>query len=328
MSRGILILIGIAIVLAAAGITAWLLMRRQYAPRPLRLTVEGAVLRQGVADKQVPLAGAVVAVRNDGRLVSASTSDDGFFHLRVTAAADRFPLTLSVQRPGYWPESRPLTPTPRLYVIRLFPTRLRRPPAPQRQIPVANVLVRYTVLRTTAVNVGSSARTFQVRNQANQPCRHRPCSPHHRWQAAAGELILDAGQGNLFHNARVSCIAGPCPFTRMDAPQYLRGGRVLRVSALNWSDTATFLVEAEVFHPMASTSVRRSYPVIFGRVLNFTVPANAEGVSLEATVKGLTIVYPLGPQPNPVLPWTSCINNLIRNRSVAFRCTLQPGYRF
>ena len=51
------------------------------------------------------------------------------------------------------------------------------------------------------------------------------------------------------------------------------------VSARDWSDTTTFLLEAEVFHPMVSQVVHESYPVIFGDGLNFTLPSSAEGVS-------------------------------------------------
>jgi len=85
---------------------------------------------------------------------------------------------------------------------------------------------------------------------------------------------------NEFLNVRASCIAGPCPFTRIDSSGYANGGRNITVSALDWSDTATFLVEAEVFHTAISSNLRESYPVIFGRALNFTVPPTQEGVSI------------------------------------------------
>ena len=56
----------------------------------------------------------------------------------------------------------------------------------------------------------------------------------------------------------------------------------LTAKARNWSDNATFLVEAEVIHVMQSAIDHQSYPVIFGSALNFTLPQNAEGVSFEA----------------------------------------------
>src|SRR5207244_4552017 len=63
----------------------------------------------------------------------------------------------------------------------------------------------------------------------------------------------------------------------------------------NWSDTATFLMEAEVFHPMETSIVHESYPVIFGPTLNFTLPADAEGICIESDLNGERIVFPLGP---------------------------------
>ena len=46
---------------------------------------------------------------------------------------------------------------------------------------------------------------------------------------------------------------------------------------------------------MVTDYVRRSYPVIFDRALNFTLPAAAEGVCIQAEVNGEAIVFPLGP---------------------------------
>jgi len=73
------------------------------------------------------------------------------------------------------------------------------------------------------------------------------------------------------------------------------GSARFNISVLNWSDTVTFLVEAEVVHPMTSDMVRETYPVIFGRALNFSLPASAEGPSIEAEIQGDPIVFPLGP---------------------------------
>jgi hypothetical protein len=71
--------------------------------------------------------------------------------------------------------------------------------------------------------------------------------------------------------------------------------RHFKVIARNWSDTTTFLLEAEVVHPMTSDKVRETYPVIFGRALNFSLPAAAEGPSIEAEIDGEAIIFPLGP---------------------------------
>jgi hypothetical protein len=139
---------------------------------------------------------------------------------------------------------------------------------------------------------------------------------------------LDAGAGNEFRDARASCIAGPCPFTQIDASGFANGGRTIKASALDWSDTSTFLVEAEVFHTAVVSRVRESYPVVFGRSLSFTLPGSAEGVSLEAELDGVEMVFPLG--PNLYLNWASCSVRTSPNqeKSTVYQCELKPDYRF
>ena len=137
---------------------------------------------------------------------------------------------------------------------------------------------------------------------------------------------LDAGEGNEFRNARTSCIAGPCPFTKIEDEDLAQAGRALTVSARNWSDTATFLLEAEVFHPMISDLVRTSYPVIFGQALNFTMPGSAEGVTIQAEINGESITFPLG--PNLYLSWADCNARVNKDQTKVYRCELKAGYRF
>ena len=137
---------------------------------------------------------------------------------------------------------------------------------------------------------------------------------------------LKPRQGNAFRNARVSCIAGPCPFTKIESDGFPQTGSTLEVSARNWSDTATFLVEAEVVRPTVSDIVRDSYPVIFGQTLSFTLPADAEGVSIQAEMNGVPIVYPLG--PNLFLTWAECNAREDSEHTRVYRCLLKPGYRF
>ena len=98
------------------------------------------------------------------------------------------------------------------------------------------------------------------------------------------------------------------------------------VTARNWSDTATFLLEAEVFHPMASERIHESYPVIFGESLNYTLPASAEGVNIEADIDGQTIIFPLG--PSLFLSWAGCNARINPDQTRVYRCELKPGYRF
>jgi hypothetical protein len=137
---------------------------------------------------------------------------------------------------------------------------------------------------------------------------------------------LHAEEGNEFRNARVSCIAGPCPFTKVESETISRGSRDIEVAVRNWSDTATFLMEAEVVHPMVSDLVRVSYPVIFGDALNFTLPAAAEGVSIQAELNNETIVFPLGPKL--LLSWADCRGRVNADQTKVYRCELKPGFRF
>jgi hypothetical protein len=97
---------------------------------------------------------------------------------------------------------------------------------------------------------------------------------------------------------------------------------------MDWSSTATFLVEAEVFHVGIASDVREMYPLIFGRTLEFNLPSTQEGVSIEAVISGVPMVFPLGPEL--YLSWATCT---IRNgpeveKSTVYQCQLKPGFRF
>jgi hypothetical protein len=200
-------------------------------------------------------------------------------------------------------------------------------PTNQPQVKVGNVRVRYSIKAMTELNVGSAVNTFAVENKGNVPCKgQHPCSPDGKWKAAVGSASLDAGPGNEFRDARVSCIAGPCPFTQIESDRFSQGGRVITASARNWSDTTTFLLEAEVFHPMVSDIIHESYPVIFGNGLNFTLPAAAEGVNMQADIDGQTVIFPIG--PSLFLSWAGCNARVNPDQTRVFRCTLRPGYRF
>ena len=170
-------------------------------------------------------------------------------------------------------------------------------------------------------------KTFQAVNTANIPCRGNiTCSPDGKWKAAIGSISLDAGAGNVFQNARVSCISGPCAFTRIESNELSEGGRKMTVSALNWSDTATFLVEAEVVHPMVGDVTLESYPVIFGEALNFNLPPTAEGLSIGAALNKESILFPIGPAL--CLSWADCKVSVAKDQTKSYRCELKPGYKF
>jgi hypothetical protein len=306
----------------------------------LAVPIEGAVIqRDADTKKELPIADVEITASDDGRSATAISDASGYFKLvlhkrvlsdqpiRVTFRHPRYqPLNLSV------PTGRLETPH-ELYVAALVPqapASEKTPARPTRPAAlVSNIRVRYTINTRTQNNVGSAVKTFQVVNKGDVPCDHKgPCSPDGKWKATSATVSLDAGADNSFGNITASCIAGPCPFTRIDSSGFIHGGRNISVTALNWSDTATFLMEAEVYHTAISADVRELYPVEFGQSLNFTLPPTQEGVSLEAEVDGAPMVFPLG--PNLSLSWASCNvrTGPGEEKTTVYRCELNPGYRF
>jgi hypothetical protein len=294
------------------------------------ITIKGAVLSQDPdPQKQLPLAD-VEITGTDGSTASRAESDSsGFFSLTLRRGLRRRqPLTLHFRHPGYQPLDLNEFVSDQIYIARMVPliheTHVQ---SDHPDVTVSNIRVRYSVKTTTEADVGSAVKTFQVENLGDVPCKGRhPCSPDGKWKAALSSSSLDAGDGNEFRNARVSCIAGPCPFSRVEFEDLSRGARKVNVSVRNWSDTTTYLVEAEVVHPMVSDLVRESYPVIFGRALNFSLPLLAEGPSIEAEINGELIVFPLG--PDLYLNWADCHARVDKDQAKAYRCELKPGYRF
>jgi hypothetical protein len=306
--------------------------------RPGSLKLQGAVIRRdGDTRKELPVSNASVTASDGVTSVSTTSDASGYFKLTLPGAI--WPgrtVNLSVRRVDYQPFDLKIDAGLRLAGKELYVAALTPLPEQSAEISegpknvVSNIRVRYTVNSQTEENIGSAARTFQVVNRGNVPCKGQaPCSPDGNWKATAGSLSLDAGTGNEFRNVRASCIAGPCPFTRIDASGFVNGGQNITASALDWSDTATFLLEAEVFHTAIRSNVRQSYPVVFGRALNFTLPATQEGVSIEAEVDGVSMVFPLG--PDLYLSWATCTastNTSGGTTTTGYRCELKPGYRF
>jgi hypothetical protein len=301
------------------------------------IPIAGAVIqRDADTKKELPIADVVITA-SDG-VQSATTQSDasGFFKLVVRKRLlSQEPIVVSFRRPSYEPldlnvQTGRLATRDELYVVAMVPLHAKTVAGPYRpQAVVSNIRVRYTINSRTETNVGSAVKTFQVVNKGNVPCDHQsPCSPDGKWKASSASVSLDAGADNSFGNVRASCIAGPCPFTRIDSSGFVHGGRNIRVSALNWSETATFLMQAEVFHTEISSNVRELYPVIFGRTLNFTLPPTQEGVSFEAEIDRSPMVFPLS--PNLYLSWATCSvrTGPEEEKTTVYRCELKPGYRF
>jgi hypothetical protein len=317
------------VVFTGAGLAAVLLLRFHKKPSPV-IFLQGAVVRQeSDTKKESPVADVHISAAN-GLAASECVSDDsGFFRLPLRPGVQPGqPVTLRFRRPEYQPFDLNDLATDKLYVVRLIPIPRQTYVEPARaEVVLSNVRIRYSMKSTTVVNVGSAVKTFQVSNKGNVPCGgHQPCSPDGRWRAAIGSASLEAEQEYEFHNARFSCIAGPCPFTKVERNGRSQDSRSFRVSVLNWSDTVTFLLEAEVVRPMITDIVRDSYPVIFGQTFNFALPAEAEGVTIQAEINKTTIVFPLG--PSLLLSWAECSARVNPDHTTLYTCELKPGYRF
>lgn len=320
--------------LAAALVTLFVVRNQHWRPRTT--SIQGAVVRKDTDPrKELPISNATVTATDGLMTVQTHSDASGYFHLKFRLNV--WPgqaITLSFRHPDYETYDMTLHPGIRANVQRLYIAELTSlrsetpPPVNQTSSLVDNIRIRYTVNSQAVTNIGSVARTFQVVNKGDVPCnRQAPCSPDGRWKAATGSLTMDAGPDDEYREVRVSCMAGPCPFTRIDSDGYSQGGRVIKATALNWSGTTTFLLEAEVFRTAMTSIVRESYPVIFGQALNFTLPPAAEGVSIEADLNGTSMVFPLG--PDLYLSWATCTARTSREgeHATAYRCELKPGFR-
>jgi hypothetical protein len=304
---------------------------RNYQRRPLML--RGAVIKQDDdPNKQSPIMDVEISEANGLATTSTKSNFMGSFAIPlVRGVGQNDSVTLRFLHPDYVPLDLTELVGDKLTIVHLVP--IHKDPEETTVQPdhpaitVANVRIRYSTESVTQENIGTGVKTFQVQNVGNVPCQNSaPCSPDGKWKAATNSESLDAGEGSVFRNARVSCIAGPCPFTKIDDDEFSQGGRTIKVTVRNWSDTTTFLFQAEVFRPQISDIVRMTYPIILGTSLDFTLPPNAEGPSVEAELNGENIIFPLG--PIPILSWSDCKVSVAKDKSRFYRCELNSGYRF
>lgn len=293
-------------------------------------SIEGVALTQDMdVRRQVPISGVQVTAVVGQNVIHGTSDATGAFRLPLTGAVWlRETVELQFRHPGYKPLNLSQRLTNEIYVVRMVATNVSSAGGVSNaQTALKDVRLRYATKATTPMNVGSVAKAFEVVNKGNVPCDGAAvCSPDGQWKAAIGGVTLDAGEGNEFRNVRTSCIAGPCPFTRIESDQASGGGRIIKVSARDWSDTVTFLVEAEVIQTRRSDLILNAYPAIFGREMSFTLPPAAEGPSIEAVTNGSEIVYPLGPALT--LSWALCQLRVGSDGTKLYRCELKPGYEF
>lgn len=321
------IVTGVLALAALGAFAAGLLLVRFYRRGPTVLV--GAVVQQAAnPSEESPIADVEISAANLA-IQPTRSSFSGYFKLALRPGVEPGQaVTLLFRHPGYQPLTMPTFVGNRIYIARMVPLHPESEPSVDHpSVVVSDVLIRYSEQTTTIASIGTAAKIFQVVNTANLPCDPRSvCSPDGKWKAEMQSASLDAEKGNMFEDPRVSCIAGPCPFTRIEFTGLSQGGRVFTVTARAWSGTATFLLQAEVVHPEVGDSVEESYPVIFGREMNFSLPAKAEGPSLEAALNGVQIIFPL--PPNPDLSWTDCKVSPEQSETKLYRCQLKPGYRF
>jgi hypothetical protein len=292
------------------------------------LTITGAVTEQSTdVHKELPIGNVDITVADGLAVAPAKSNLSGFFALHLLKRVRHGePITLKFRRAGYQPLDLHDIAADKLYIVHMTPIPPKvRAESGRPAVKIGNVVVRYSFKTLRSIDIGSAVKTFEIPNTANIPChRAAVCSPDGRWKANLGTIELSAGPGNEFHNARLSCIAGPCPFTQVVSDNFAKGGPTLTAKVLNWSDTTTFLVEAEVNHFLVAQTEHQSYPVIFGRTLDFTLPADAEGLTLEAEMAGQNIIFPLG--PDLLLDWADC-NDISQDQTKLYRCEVKPGYQ-
>jgi hypothetical protein len=296
--------------------------------------ITGAVLRENKDPrKQSPIANADITAT--GRLFEVKLKSDSSGLFQISPQRDLLPgepVTLRFEHADYKPMEVTTSREDRLYVVRMEPVVPDPPSEPQQDgtekpVFIKDVRVRYTVKDQTTMIVGSVAKQFEVVNTGNVPCaKRRPCSPDGKWKANTGSLSLNAEGENQFRNVRVTCVAGPCPFTKIMPGNLIPSSRTISVSVLNWSDTAAFLVESEVTRTAVANTIRRFYPTIIEQTMTFVLPASAEGLTVEADLNGEEIVFPLGPRLN--LSWATCSVEIANGQNRTYRCELKTGFRF
>src|SRR3954452_10821730 len=184
-------------------------------------TVTGAVITDNPDPHlQRPVANATVIVATGTSERKSVSEASGLF--RVTLDPPVFAgevLEIRVEHPGYHPYTASRPARAQIDIVRLSPVHAPlSPPDTVRATRISNLRVRYATRTVSTDTIGSAVRTFDIINRVNVPCASRPpCSPDGKWKASITTFPLDAGEHEQFRNVRVSCIAGPCPFTSIES---------------------------------------------------------------------------------------------------------------
>ncbi len=188
------------------------------------VTLLGAVLQQDRdPNKQSPLADVQITATNALGSGHSTSDSSGSFSLTLPKGLRRRQqVVLQFRHKDYQPLDMDDFIGDKLYVARMRPIHQEIAQIASR---VGGIKYSDQVFgkSATEADIGSAVKTFDVVNMGNTPCNKRPpCSPDGKWKARIGSVSLDAGEGNEFRNARVSCIAGPCPFTKIELDSFRR----------------------------------------------------------------------------------------------------------
>src|SRR5207249_1406944 len=150
--------------------------------QPILISVTGAVMREDPdTNKQIPIADAEISVTNSGPAAEVKCDSSGFFRLSLPKGVrPGQQVTLRFRHPEYQPLDLKEMAGDRVYIARMMPISHEARPEPNHPtVEVAkNVVVRYSIKATTAIDSGSAVTAFQVVNTGNVPCNRRePCSP-------------------------------------------------------------------------------------------------------------------------------------------------------
>lgn len=303
--------------------------------KSIRMDTVGAITGTIIAQNsdlhlQRPIGNAKLIVSSGAASWQAVSEVSGLVRLRLDPPVPHGDiLEIRVEHPDYLPfVITTAAVKDQLHIIRLSPARMTKEVPTGKQTLISNIRVRYATRAPSTNTIGSAVRILDVMNTGNVPCNGQPpCSPDGRWKAKVASLSLDSGENNKhFRNVRLSCIAGPCPFSRIDSDGFSKGGRSINVAVRNWSDPVTYLLEAEVALTMESELIRYTYPVTFGKSMNFTLPRVAQGPTIEAEMDTSEIVFPLGPELR--LSWATCRFEAGADGTKQYQCELKPGYQF
>lgn len=337
-ARRVRIIVIVSVLVVAVAVVIAVRVAKKGVPRiHPAITIEGSVLNQDAdPSKRTPIpAVTVTATRGETELVR-QTDPTGYFHVSFSGGIESGKdLTLTFVKSGYKTvQMTPTHPGDQLYIVQMEPVaaptrpvRTQQKQATAKLTEIKDVRVRYSFKNESTISVSAVAKEFMAPNKGNIPCRDlKPCSPDGKWKATLTILPIDTEPGNEFRNIRVSCIAGPCHFLKLDPPAIENDGTKLKISVLNWSDTSAFLVEGDVVRKMVTSTVRQSYPFILGNTMNFALPPTSEAVSIEANVDGKLIIFPLGPTLD--LSWADCNVDTTTGGDKTYRCQLKGGYQF